>query len=365
MHSLETILKQICKELQIPSTKHDLAEKAYSDLAKKLDADDNKFKPWGVSIYPQGSFAIGTTVKPLKGEEYDVDLVCELQKLPGTVSQADLHNAFVDEIGKIYGTDKVEKKKRCVRVVFKNDFHMDILPAKPDFIRGGTCILVPDKELKEWKPSNPKEYANLFARQSQNFSLVKTAMADEFPDEEAHYEKKPLQNTIQLIKRWRDVIFENEEYSPRSIVLNTLIMNTYNSTASVNSTFYGAISAMTDMMSNSSIPLRVINPTNPQEVFSEKWISEPKGYYLFQSKLLELKKEWEEIVRETNIISLSKRLSRIFEEKVVASSMDKISKLRTQNNTKCLNITSAGTLTSAAGVLPGIPKHKFYGEEEK
>lgn len=36
----------------------------------------------GPEVYPQGSFAIGTAIRPVSGEDsdYDIDLVCELKE---------------------------------------------------------------------------------------------------------------------------------------------------------------------------------------------------------------------------------------------------------------------------------------------
>ena len=33
-----------------------------------------------IEIYPQGSLSISTTVKPLSKQEYDLDLVCEINQ---------------------------------------------------------------------------------------------------------------------------------------------------------------------------------------------------------------------------------------------------------------------------------------------
>jgi len=49
----------------------------------------------------------------------------------------------------------VKLKKRCVRIVYKDEFYLDILPACRDHGNGGTCIQVPDRELGNWTPSNP------------------------------------------------------------------------------------------------------------------------------------------------------------------------------------------------------------------
>jgi hypothetical protein len=61
---------------------------------------------------------------------------------------------------KVYG-DILEEMNRCWRLNYAGQFHLDVLPAKPDS-RIVKAILVPDKALKDWKESNPKGYTNWF-----------------------------------------------------------------------------------------------------------------------------------------------------------------------------------------------------------
>jgi hypothetical protein len=69
-------------------------------------------------------------VKPLRGEEYDVDLVCELainfQNVSGPVVLLGMLERRMAEI-EVYRA-RLERKKRCLRVNYENDFHLDILP---------------------------------------------------------------------------------------------------------------------------------------------------------------------------------------------------------------------------------------------
>ncbi len=61
----------------------------------------------------------------------------------------------------------MERLPRCIRLNYAGDFHLDIVPAVPDFEVGGTYIFVPDLDANlaidapqndRWKPSNPKGY---------------------------------------------------------------------------------------------------------------------------------------------------------------------------------------------------------------
>ena len=124
-----------------------------------------------LDVYTQGSYAMGTIVKPLTasqsksgiGGEYDIDIVLEREKWNGPVkSLSDTHAILVDEY-----TDKVDNKKResCERVYHSQDlqtevlFHADYVPvlSRLDGVhryvakRSQNCWANSDtKRLKEW-----------------------------------------------------------------------------------------------------------------------------------------------------------------------------------------------------------------------
>lgn len=70
---LDIILTVLAEELNISPTMFERAEQSYTALGEHVkNANEN----WDVEVYPQGSFAIGTVVKPLSDDDqYDVDLV--------------------------------------------------------------------------------------------------------------------------------------------------------------------------------------------------------------------------------------------------------------------------------------------------
>ena len=87
---LNRILGDLSSELDVPPSKYHEATKHYEAVCTWLDADDSELARYQLSIYPQGSFALGTAVKPLGGDEYDVDTVCLLQLPPDQVTQKQL-----------------------------------------------------------------------------------------------------------------------------------------------------------------------------------------------------------------------------------------------------------------------------------
>ena len=73
----ETLLKEIFDKLDISQAMHDNATEKYQSIANLL-----KDKGLDASIYPQGSFSIGTVIRPYKegkDRDYDLDFICQIK----------------------------------------------------------------------------------------------------------------------------------------------------------------------------------------------------------------------------------------------------------------------------------------------
>ena len=75
----------------------------------------------------------------------------------------------------------VSPKNRCVRITYANEFYMDILPACKDSTAGGTCIRVPDRDMRAWTASNPIGYADWFHQQCALSRRCLLSKADPLP----------------------------------------------------------------------------------------------------------------------------------------------------------------------------------------
>ncbi|MDH4338024.1 MAG: nucleotidyltransferase, partial [Candidatus Krumholzibacteria bacterium] len=219
--NLDALLSIICEELQLPTSEYDRAEEHYVAVGHWLDAEGSLLRSWKPVIYPQGSFRIGTTVKPLKEDEFDLDLVCELQLGEANIAPLSVLD-MVERRLRDHGTyhNMIERKRRCVRLTYAHEFHLDILPARPDGQASGTRVRIPDGDLSMWLPSDPRGYARWFEGQAER---IKLARVEPVPDQESVAEKSSLQRAVQLLKRWRDLAYQdNTDVAPRSIVLTTL-----------------------------------------------------------------------------------------------------------------------------------------------
>ena len=75
---LNELYRTIAFNIDISDEMFDAAEKEYTNLGKWIDAETPDYK---ISIFPQGSFGLGTVIKPISNEDdYDLDIVCQFAK---------------------------------------------------------------------------------------------------------------------------------------------------------------------------------------------------------------------------------------------------------------------------------------------
>jgi len=157
------LLMQVCKALELTDTLYqDMADK-YRAVGSWLADQDSPLFALKPTIYPQGAALIQTTNKPRKQDEFDIDLICELTNLQPTHDAMDVYAAVEQRLldSEIY-RPKVERFKRCIRINYAGQFHLDITPACPNPYKGKTHLLVPDRNIQNWKSSNPKGFADWF-----------------------------------------------------------------------------------------------------------------------------------------------------------------------------------------------------------
>ena len=364
---IDEILIRICVALQLTPTQYRAVESHYSAVSNWLSAPGSVLARVHQEIYSQGSLRIGTTVRPWRSEEYDLDLVLWLD-LNGSLDPAYVLDTVEGRLRE-HGTyaPMVERKNRCVRLKFAGQFHLDILPARPDERFGGTHVLVPDRAAASWKESNPKGYASWF----ENRGLLAGAAADKrlaasvepLPLPEEARDKNALQLAVQLLKRWRDVRFlQTPDLAPISIVLTTLAAQHYSGEARP----FEALRAIVAKV-NASIPqygrLIVLNPANPLEDLSERWDGEPDAYKAFVRSMSELSFQLSAISETVGIPGSTREIERVFGAEPVQKALRSHAlALEERRSAGATAVTRAGVLI-ATGLPETVPvaRHTFYG----
>lgn len=364
---LDDLLRRIGVGLQIPPSQHGLAESRYITIGRWLSSEGSALAVYDPVIYPQGSLRIGTTVRPLARQEFDLDLVCELRAdwrlFRPAVRLLDMVEMRISE-NEVY-RDTYERKNRCIRICYANDFHLDILPACPDKLSGGTCLVVPDCEADDWKPSNPKGYAAWFEARAACATLICQKEIEPLPDHEEVDDKPPLKRAVQLLKRWRDIAYEKTpELAPISIVLTTPAALHYDQQDSV----YTALVKILDGII-ASLPmtgrLQVLNPSNLEEDLSERWDDSPKAYQAFVAGISALRVQLRLLGQQQSIIETAAILEKLFGKELVQKAVTSQAKsIESARSARRLAVAKAtGTIVSvAAPNSTPIRSNTFYGD---
>jgi len=368
---LDDLLARVCFELQLSPTRYQEAVARYQAVCRWLEAEGSPVSNYMPTIYPQGSMRIGTTVKPLGREEHDLDFVCEFQIDPSTI-EAPLellrHVAARLKEHKVY-RDLLEVKNRCVRLNYANEFHMDILPACPDPASGEDCIVVPDRQSAWWKPSNPRGYAEWFEERCivtvpYQFSERKLAMdsAEPIPAQEASHEKATLKHVVQLLKRWRDIYYQDRcDVAPISMVLTTLAAQFYGGHWSVSESMTTILERIEGAV-NAAMPGRiyVLNPANTDEDLSERW-DDPTQYAAFIEGIRALRAAWNRLTLDQTLEKSVGILEGLAGEPTKEAFRKQARDLQAARDANFLKTGSAGALSVMSGA--SVRPNTFHGEE--
>lgn len=334
-------LQELGKELDITQTEHDAIVKSYQAVGDWLSKETSSLSPYSPKILPQGSFMLGTIVKPINPEDdIDIDLVCKLEKKPNSWTQRDLKvkvgdrlksNTTYDKMLKDYedGDNYIEGGRRCWTLKYSDvaGYHMDILPSfstdnltillEKNFSASyeldendvkGLAIRITDNEcdnyyndtdVENWNKSNPFGYAKWFLAKAMT-SRVKLFSLNESIDPVRDFEKEkfPLQRVIQLLKRHRDIMFSSEQFDsenkPISVIITTIATMSYNRSENLIEAYSNIVRRMRDFIEdrynyeNQKIEKWVPNPINKEENFADKWseVKQKEDYfYLWLNKL--------------------------------------------------------------------------------
>ncbi len=440
---LDDLLQKTAETLDISPSDYKRAVASYKSVGGWLEAGySDKAYPFCSAqprITVQGSMALGTVARPWKGDtegDYDLDLICELpvvslEKNP--VNASKIKNQVGDRL-RAHGTYKQKLQpegRRCWTMEYAASegigFHMDILPCILDPFMGkwisenflgnpdagweftATTIALTHKEKKdaqyEWKSGNPAGYSKWFRKQNQTFKTYSSVQKKrifetstiqdgrplfnsiaEVPDELV---RTPLQRTVQLFKRHRDIRFQKDPtFKPISVILTTLAAKLYEGESDLFSTVKNITSKLllhagllqnpqfrllNEKMTGMKLITRtpdgrwfIPNPVNPIENFADRWHEDDNARAKAFFQWLEwVEADIRELEEKKGLVEISNFLSSIFGERVAREAVKNFGvklggeykearesgKLRMSAVTGALGVS--GTVT--------VPKHNFHG----
>ena len=277
-------LQNLAESLDIPPQIAEQAVSTYDDVAEWLSRDDSPLREYNPDIYPQGSFRLGTMIRPIDEEGgFDVDLVCRLNLAKESTTQADLKSMVG---ARIEDSDDfrhlLSERRRCWTLGYPGQFHLDVLPAIPDAEGDENDILITDTDLVRWQFSNPKNYSKwFFGQMNKVLTEARAAMAksigvsiEDVPEWKL---RTPLQRAVQLLKRHRDVLFKHDdERRPVSIIITTLAASAYEGEGDIETALIQLIRKMPEHIERRNGDWWVPNPAHLDENFADKWNERPE-----------------------------------------------------------------------------------------
>jgi len=307
-----SLLNTIAKDLDISPTDFLMAQKRYQALGDWL-VEGTYESGTATAVYLQGSFRLGTVVKPFRDgqdREFDIDQVCELQERAITADPSGLKHDIGDQL-KSHGRYESmldPEGRRCWTLQYATQpgrpgFHVDILPALRASVPSDTKVDITnwDGHTYSWSPSNPNGYYRWFksknAISEEQLREYRTEIFESTRETFESVEQIPkqlvrtsLQRALQLVKRHRDVHFDGRSHRPSSISITTILAKVYLGgpiQAALQNFVQYVCSRHEEIMSGNPVPLDQIldfqagewsisNPADTDENFGDRWNSDPR-----------------------------------------------------------------------------------------
>ncbi len=104
---------------------------------------------------PQGSWAHKTIIKPVNGREFDADFMLVIEEQTDWTPRDYVNALYTAFRANTKYREMVVKKNRCVRIVYANDCHIDIVP----FVHlGDGRQVIANHETDEWEETDPDAF---------------------------------------------------------------------------------------------------------------------------------------------------------------------------------------------------------------
>ena len=365
------LLDATVEELDISPLQYELAVRRYSDLGQWLVA-------LGIGdpdVYPQGSFRLGTVVRPTAGEDFDIDLVFLRFVAKESITQDTLRSqagqllrAYIAARGADNGNPALKERGRCWELVYSGDrFHMDVLPVIPDPDGDDTAVLLSDRDMFLWQHSNPIGYADWFWNSmGQAADLARAQLAEalsrDVEDVPQWMVRTTLQRVVQLLKLHRDTFFQSNPHDkPASILVTTLATHAYGGESDLYEAFRKVARNLPSHVECRNGTWWVPNPAHQDENFADKWNTNPDRKGHFHRWIEALVADTDRWATSRGVDEAVKSLGTAFGAAPVQAGAKRVGAgLSSLAATGGLSIVQQGRVTQGSGTT--IPPHRFHGQ---
>lgn len=395
------IFEELGKSLDITTTQYESAVTSYQFVGDWLSRPESPLAPYNPEILPQGSFILGTMIKPIHtDDDLDVDLVCRLDGKKKSWTQSDLKKIVGDRL-KAHDTLRRmldEEGRRCWTLLHRESskFHMDVLPA---IVASNFKILLEktmsasdlgnvaelairitdnlihnyftETDPAYWLKSNPFGYAawfkmRSFTNQYRTFTLSEAIQ----PVPAYDTQKVPLQRIVQVLKRHRDILFNGDCDKPISIIITTLAAQAYRGQTNIIDGLISVVNSMENYIEERYDPVSaryikwIPNPVNPEENFADKWIIEKNKQENFYKWLQHIKADVAKITAERGLHKIKDLMTESFGKDATTKAFSEIgeSALRQRESGAMKMAAGTGVLGNVGRIV--VPLHNNFGADE-
>ena len=371
LHVNSRLLGATVEGLDISPQQYELAVHRYGDIGQWL-VDLGIGEP---TVYPQGSFRLGTVLRPTTGGEFDIDLVFLRPVAKESITQEELRaqagqllRAYIAARGASNGNPTLKERGRCWELIYTGDrFHMDVLPVIPDPDGDETAVLLSDRDLFLWQHSNPIGYADWFWSSMEEAvdvarAQLAAALSRDVEDVPQWLVRTTLQRVVQLLKLHRDRFFQSNPHDkPASILITTLATHAYGGESDLYEAFRKVAHNLPTHVEWRNGTWWVPNPAHEDENFADKWNTNPDRKRHFDRWIEALIADTDRWATSKGVDEAIKSLGTAFGAAPVQAGAKRVgASLSSLAAVGGLNVVQQGGLTQGSGTK--IPPHRFHGQ---
>jgi hypothetical protein len=339
----DVLLQDVARKIQLPVAAYRTAQERYQTMSDWLDRDRSPLQGLISRLYGQGSIAIGAVVSSkFDHDEFDVDSIVELTinrtEQPGVVLDT-LYEAIAGERGSRYH-DKTVRHSRCVTVNY-DEMHIDFTPAvlvpiEPQ--RTSVIFHANEQEAADkhyHKIANPWGFADWFKSQTPaalafDEAVLRKVETEPLPDQDVLNEKSLPLVALQLLKRWRNKLYDDRPgRMPPSVMLAyyvgsfragrpTLLEELNAQAENLHRIFNGATAA--------GQLVKVANPRCSQDIFTDRWPANLAEQNVFTQDVKRLLGELAKLSGNPTMLECQRILGRLFGERATAIVVEEFAK---------------------------------------
>jgi hypothetical protein len=335
--------------------------------------------------------AIGAVINSkFDKDEFDVDAIVELNiradTAPGLVLDT-LHKAIAGDAGTRYH-DKTTRHSRCITVEY-DGMHIDFTPAVLHgslIQRTSTIFHANEEEAREkhyHKIANPWGFADWFKGRTPAVLIFEEALrkaeTEPLPDQDDLVDKSHPLVALQLIKRWRNKVYDGRKgRMPPSVMLayfvgqlgggrQTLLEELSVQVENLRKSFQSA--------SHQGKLVHVANPRCDQDVLTDRWPANIAEQQIFLADLIDFSAELAKLRGAPTMAECQRILGKLFGERATAAVLAEFAEkysdraykggMHHQLHTGAIALAESGLATKSYGSArtAQTPHHRNFGSD--